>query len=145
MPPNYYSDMTGLTTDSELFKLLLRERFPKLMRHLTKLDVEIGCASWQWFVTIFSYNIGLPELFRFWDLIFLKGSVALFELALCIIAVSEKELLRQPDAPSVLMALPNLAKQALEDKPLFFQTFAANKKCRVSQRWLDKMRAAFEV
>ncbi len=57
MPLNYYSDMVGMSVDAELFKVLVRERFPSLMRKLTYFDVEISCASWQWFVTLFSYNL----------------------------------------------------------------------------------------
>lgn len=31
------------------------------MHKLSYLDVEISCASWQWFVTLFSYNLE-PEV-----------------------------------------------------------------------------------
>lgn len=77
----------------------------------------------------------------------------LFELSLCIIAVTEKRIMKQEDAgtfslpltiASILIMMPTLARIALEDKPLFFSNFSKNKKCRVSAKWLERMRTIYE-
>ena len=67
-----------------LFQLdrLIRSHAPSVYRILQGKEITPELFSVQWFVTLFAYDIGLPEIALVWDLFLLKGWKFILKLAL---------------------------------------------------------------
>ena len=75
------------------FKNLLSKYFPRLNKHLIKLDItpELYFNKWisKFFIKVFPYDI----LLKLWDNYIVKGEVFLFEISLTILKILENDCL----------------------------------------------------
>mmetsp|Transcript_13189 Transcript_13189/g.20549 ORF Transcript_13189/g.20549 Transcript_13189/m.20549 type:complete len:82 (+) Transcript_13189:1406-1651(+) len=67
---------------------------PKLYNHFIDENFPPSFYATKWFMTIFSNNMPLELTLRIWDMFFVEGQSALFRLALAILKINEKELLK---------------------------------------------------
>jgi hypothetical protein len=70
-----------------LFQLdrLIRSHAPSVYRILQAKEITPELFSVQWFVTLFAYDVGLPDITLIWDLFFLKGWKFILKLSLAIV------------------------------------------------------------
>ena len=64
LPLDYYSDMLGILVDQKVFEQLLREKYPKLVAHMSSCNYELDLIAFQWLVTLF-FNSLKPDAMKF--------------------------------------------------------------------------------
>jgi len=75
---------------------------PSLHAHLMDLGVELEALTFQWFLSIFTDTLAAEALFRVWDVILcVASSVFLFQVAIALLRLNEKALLRCESAAEV--------------------------------------------
>ena len=78
---------------TSFFKDLLSKYFPRLNKHLTKLEItsELYFNKWisYFFIKVFPYDV----LLKLWDNYIVKGEVFLFEIAITILKMQENDCL----------------------------------------------------
>ncbi|XP_034935653.1 uncharacterized protein [Chelonus insularis] len=99
LPEGYYADnLRGLSIDMAVFRDLLKQRLPKLSKHLESLQSDIkdkatgssyeppltNVFTMQWFLTLFCHCLPQDAVLRVWDLIFLEGDEVLLKVSLAI-------------------------------------------------------------
>lgn len=140
--PNYFDhSLVGAQADQEVLKSMLRDKLPRLQRHLTQLDIELCTVTLNWFLAIFFDSVPFETLLRIWDCFLLEGPKVLFRFSLAILKMHEEALLTKTDTVSIMRQLKAIArlcydvdtliKVAFEDLELFprRQDIAAKQAC----------------
>eukprot|EP00041_Stephanoeca_diplocostata_P014048 m.252170 g.252170 ORF g.252170 m.252170 type:complete len:500 (+) comp19557_c0_seq3:192-1691(+) len=78
---------------------LLRTELPKLHAHLEKEGMEPLLYFTDWFMCVYVKTLPWASVLRVWDMFFFEGMKVLFRVALCIMKLSEHELLT--NCPSI--------------------------------------------
>ncbi|KAI9770600.1 MAG: hypothetical protein M1840_003192 [Geoglossum simile] len=97
LPPNYYDDsLLGSRADQQVLRQYVTEILPKLSAHLDDLGIELEALTFQWFLSVFTDCLSAEALFRVWDVVLCTndGSTFLFQLALALLKLNEKQLLK---------------------------------------------------
>lgn len=140
--PNYFDhSLVGAQADQEVLKSMLRDKLPRLQRHLSQLDIELCTVTLNWFLAIFFDSVPFETLLRIWDCFLLEGPKVLFRFSLAILKMHEEVLLTKTDTVSIMRQLKAIArlcydvdtliKVAFEDLELFprRQDIAAKQAC----------------
>jgi hypothetical protein len=94
MKPFYQPAMPGLKVSFYIFLSLMKKFMPKLHDHLLEEMIPPAMYATQWFMTIFSSNIPIELTLRIWDVFFIEGSKIVYRVALAILKINEKELMK---------------------------------------------------
>lgn len=95
LPSDYYtSQLLVSQADQRVLGQLTKELLPKLHSHLQKQGVDLAAITFAWFLSIFTDCLPVETLFRVWDVFFVEGMTVLFRVAIAILKMSEKELLK---------------------------------------------------
>ncbi|KAH0545594.1 hypothetical protein FGG08_000425 [Glutinoglossum americanum] len=97
LPPNYYDhSLLGSRADQQVLRQYVSEILPKLSAHLDDLGIELEALTFQWFLSVFTDCLSAEALFRVWDVVLCTndGSTFLFQLALALLKLNEKQLLK---------------------------------------------------
>jgi hypothetical protein len=97
LPPNYYDhSLLGSRADQQVLRRFVSEILPKLSAHLDDLGIELEALTFQWFLSVFTDCLSAEALFRVWDVVLCTndGSTFLFQLALALLKLNEKQLLK---------------------------------------------------
>ncbi|KAI9787158.1 MAG: hypothetical protein M1839_003393 [Geoglossum umbratile] len=97
LPPNYYDhSLLGSRADQQVLRQYVAEILPKLSAHLDDLGIELEALTFQWFLSVFTDCLSAEALFRVWDVVLCTndGSTFLFQLALALLKLNEKQLLK---------------------------------------------------
>ncbi len=78
------------------FTQLLEKYTPLLKNHLEKLEVKPSMYLSQWLDYVFIKAFNYKNVLRLWDIYLLKGEIFLYEIAISILIMEEKELLNFP-------------------------------------------------
>lgn len=104
LPENYY-DQHLLTSraDQSVLREYVAELLPKLSNHLDILEIELEALTFQWFLSVFTDCLSAEALYRVWDVVLCMhdGSTFLFQIALALLKLNEKQLL-QCDTPAAV-------------------------------------------
>lgn len=104
LPDNYY-DQHLLTSraDQSVLREYVVELLPKLSNHLDILEIELEALTFQWFLSVFTDCLSAEALYRVWDVVLCMqdGSTFLFQVALALLKLNEKQLL-QCDTPAAI-------------------------------------------
>ncbi|KAJ2854678.1 hypothetical protein J3B02_002557, partial [Coemansia erecta] len=84
IPKYYESDLGGLRVHTSVFETLLRERNPKLYRHLSEQGCDALMYATPWFMTVFTLSLPWDTALRVWDWFIYRGTKVLFRVALAI-------------------------------------------------------------
>lgn len=113
LPIDYFSVMSGVMVDQEIFTFLIKLKLPKMYRHMRRLEVDPSHFSVQWFVCIFAYNLSRDVVIRLWDIFFVEGCCFLFKVAMAIMTLAEKP----------MISLTDSCKRYLDDALSFMDKF----------------------
>ncbi|KAI9724164.1 MAG: hypothetical protein M1828_003909 [Chrysothrix sp. TS-e1954] len=102
LPDGYYDhSLLASRADQVVLKHYVSTLLPALSNHLDTLHVELEAATFHWFLSLFTACLSAEALFRVWDVLFCAndgpsggGSTFLFQVALALLKLNEKELLR---------------------------------------------------
>ena len=78
------------------FTRLLEKYTPSLKNHLEKLGVTPSMYLSQWLDYVFIKAFNYKSVLRLWDIYLLKGEIFLYEIAISILIMEEKDLLNFP-------------------------------------------------
>lgn len=96
--PQHYYDQHLLTSraDQSVLRAFVGEILPRLSAHLDELEIELEALTFQWFLSVFTDCLSAEALFRVWDVVLCMhdGSTFLFQIALALLKLNEKALLR---------------------------------------------------
>ena len=113
------------------FKDLLSRHFPRLNKHLIKLEItpELYFNKWisSFFIKTFPYDV----LLKLWDNYIVKGEVFLFEIALTILKIQENNLLGFTYG-NILSNLRKINFKTKKEEEKFFKTLY---KCDLSDEY----------
>lgn len=72
---------------------LMEEHMPDLLAHFEDLGIEVHMFASQWFLTLFTAKFPLNVVFFIIDLFLLQGMDIIFQVAIALLMLSQKELL----------------------------------------------------
>ncbi|CAF0829682.1 unnamed protein product [Brachionus calyciflorus] len=122
LPASYFShSLLGVQADMKVLSQLIATYLPDIDLKFKKHDIEISLICINWFLTLYSNVFEMRILLRIWDLFFYEGSVALFQITLAMIKISEEKIINSESSSSIfsiLTALPN----SIDDIDLLIET-----------------------
>ncbi|KAI2471549.1 TBC-domain-containing protein [Annulohypoxylon bovei var. microspora] len=104
LPQGYYDhSLMASRADQQVLRQYVREVLPKLSQHLDMLSVELEALTFQWFLSVFTDCLSAEALFRVWDMVLCinDGSMFLFQVALALLKLNERQLLQCDTAASI--------------------------------------------
>ncbi|KAJ4353297.1 uncharacterized protein N0V89_005024 [Didymosphaeria variabile] len=143
LPQNYY-DQHLLTSraDQSVLREYVVELLPKLSNHLELLEIELEALTFQWFLSVFTDCLSAEALYRVWDIVLCMqdGSTFLFQVALALLKLNEKQLL-QCDTPAAIYHYINhqMTNHAISIDGLIQASDALNKE--VKRKDVEERRA----
>ncbi|KAG0568428.1 hypothetical protein KC19_6G018900 [Ceratodon purpureus] len=116
----YYTEkMTEAQVDQLVFTQLMRERLPKLAKHLETVDVEISWFTGSWFLSIFVNVLPWECVLRVWDVLLYEGNRSmLFRTALALLEIHAAPLLQLHDNGDVLSMLQSMGETTFDSSQL---------------------------
>ena len=121
MPFDYYTDMHGLILDMKVLERLISKFLPLLSKKFNELNLEPMLFAVQWFVCIFSYNFPSDIVIRIWDIFFVEGLLFVFKVALSILFIYRKEILKITDFNEGISFCGKMAEN-IDDLDLILET-----------------------
>ncbi|GAO16202.1 hypothetical protein UVI_02045060 [Ustilaginoidea virens] len=97
LPHGYYDhSLMASRADQQVLRQFVSTVLPKLSGHLDSLSVELEALTFQWFLSVFTDCLCAEALFRVWDVVLCTndGSTFLFQIALALLKLNERNLLR---------------------------------------------------
>lgn len=88
-----------------VFDHVIKERNPLVTDILSMIGIHPSILVVPWFRTLFSAQLDIENLFKLWDVLFLKGEIVIFRMAF---AVFDNLDLRNKDAEAVLNSIRSL-------------------------------------
>jgi hypothetical protein len=152
LPPQYYSKhLLGVKADVNVFKNLINMKLPKLGKHFSSLNVDIGVYVTQWFMCLYINYLPVQTAMRFLDSLFYDGSVMLFRVGLALLGLNQKVLLKISSNEELMMFCRKLPLTISDSNILFDQAYTQFKISRqklkewrqqaliaAEQRWREK-------
>ena len=122
-----------ITIRTSFFKTLLNKYYPRLNKHLTKLEItpELYFNKWisSFFIKVFPYDI----LLKLWDNYIVKGEVFLFEISLTILKMQENDCLGLASKGKILNNLRIIPFRMKYNEENFFKLLY---KCDLSDEYV---------
>ncbi|KAG5926682.1 hypothetical protein E4U42_003054 [Claviceps africana] len=104
LPHGYYDQsLMASRADQQVLRQFVSTVLPKLSAHLDSLSIELEALTFQWFLSVFTDCLSAEALFRVWDVVLCTndGSTFLFQIALALLKLNERNLLRCDTAAGV--------------------------------------------
>lgn len=106
--PGYYSKtMYGTLLDQRVFEAMVEERMPDLWKFITSNDIQLSVVSLPWFLSLFFTSMPLEYAVRIMDIFFLRGSVALLQVALAVIKLNSEDIMEIEDDGMFIAIIKN--------------------------------------
>ncbi|KAI0874806.1 TBC domain protein [Hypoxylon argillaceum] len=109
LPHGYYDhSLIASRADQNVLRQYVTAVLPKLSQHLESLFIELEALTFQWFLSVFTDCLSAEALFRVWDVVLCisDGSTFLFQVALALLKLNERQLL-QCDTPAAVYTYIN--------------------------------------
>ncbi|KAF2145688.1 uncharacterized protein K452DRAFT_220436 [Aplosporella prunicola CBS 121167] len=104
LPQSYYDhSLLASRADQQVLRQYVRELLPRLSAHFDNLGIELEALTFQWFLSVFTDCLSAEALFRVWDVVLCMhdGSTFLFQVALALLKLNERQLLEQDNPGAV--------------------------------------------
>ena len=102
LPQDYYTNsLLGARADSQLLKILVFQRLPKLHQHLSKHGLDVSIVALRWLMPLFLTTLPLHVCIRLFDIVMLEGSTFLLSVALALFQLHSKKLLSIADSAAL--------------------------------------------
>lgn len=139
LPKNYYTKtMKDIVRDSEVFKILVKEREFKLYQHCVNFDVDVSSFIPTWFLSVFCASLAPQSRLRVLDSFLYEGDKTLFRVAMALFQLNKQEILATRDGCKLIKLLSKLPKKARDVDVLMRTAFAFT----LPPGWLKKTREA---
>ncbi|KAF9301217.1 hypothetical protein BGZ74_006977 [Mortierella antarctica] len=95
LPEDYFtSQLLSPQADQRVLKELVHEILPRLHEHFQEMHVDLTAVTFSWFLTLFTDCLPVETLLRVWDVFFVEGMLVLFKVAVAVLWMNEKEILK---------------------------------------------------
>ncbi|KAF9929972.1 hypothetical protein FBU30_001062 [Linnemannia zychae] len=95
MPEDYFTQqLLSPQADQRVLKELVQEIMPRLSLHFQEMHVDLTAVTFSWFLTLFTDCLPVETLLRVWDVFFVEGMMVVFKIAVAILWINEKEILK---------------------------------------------------
>ncbi|EGX87968.1 TBC domain protein, putative [Cordyceps militaris CM01] len=101
LPHGYYDhSLIASRADQQVLRQYVATVLPRLSAHLDALSIELEALTFQWFLSVFTDCLCAEALFRVWDVVLCTndGSTFLFQVALALLKLNERNLLQRDTA-----------------------------------------------
>ena len=109
------TDLPYLPEYLQTFSTILKVRMPELHLHLAKESFTLTSFAVEWFTCLFTFSHPRPFVSFVFDLIFTDHPDVLFAVALSLLKLSEKDLLKMSFEEMILGFRPLTQKHRVED------------------------------
>jgi len=119
LPNGYYSEtLIASQADQRVFKDLLGDKSPRLLRHMTSHKMDTTLITFNWFLCVFCDNLHHHITFHVWDIFLYEGSKVLFRYALALFKLNEEEILKYDDHAEVFNFMKNMTNKIIDPRQL---------------------------
>ncbi|KAI5706397.1 hypothetical protein M8J75_007772 [Diaphorina citri] len=109
LPASYYTpNLIGIQADQKVLRSLVASGLPQLEVSLLQHDIELSLITLHWFLTLFASVVHFKILLRIWDLLFLDGSIVLFQITLGMLKIKEPVLVTLENSAEIFNALSDI-------------------------------------
>ncbi|XP_018327081.1 small G protein signaling modulator 3 homolog isoform X2 [Agrilus planipennis] len=109
LPASYYSStLIGVQADQKVLRTLIASFLPDVDEVLKNHDIELSLITMHWFLTLFASVVHMKILLRIWDLLFLEGSLVLFQVTLGMLKIKEPHLRTLENSAQIFNALSDI-------------------------------------
>ncbi|XP_062210838.1 uncharacterized protein LOC133912225 isoform X3 [Phragmites australis] len=115
----YTEEMIESQVDQLVLEEVVRERFPKLAKHMDFLGVQVAWVTGPWFLSIFINMLPWESVLRVWDVILFEGNrTMLFRTTLALLDLYGPALVTTKDAGDAITLLQSLAGSTFDSSQL---------------------------
>ncbi|PAA65839.1 hypothetical protein BOX15_Mlig008545g1, partial [Macrostomum lignano] len=139
--PDYYNcRVVGALVDQQVLCQLLGDASPKLLKHLSQLNV-VSMISLSWFLTIFLSVIPFTSAVNILDCFFYEGARVIFQITLELLTKAERQLLAAREDSDAMLTLNGLLKRLdTPDAVRRLVSEATNRLSHVTNVKIDQLR-----
>ncbi|KAG0310892.1 hypothetical protein BGZ99_010501 [Dissophora globulifera] len=102
LPEDYFTQqLLSPQADQRVLKELVQEIMPRLSLHFQEMHVDLTAVTFSWFLTLFTDCLPVETLLRIWDVFFVEGMIIVFKVAVAILWMNEKEILKCKNGAAV--------------------------------------------
>ncbi|KAF9282329.1 hypothetical protein BGZ68_006064 [Mortierella alpina] len=95
LPEDYFTQqLLSPQADQRVLRELVQEIMPRLSVHFQDMHVDLTAVTFSWFLTLFTDCLPVETLLRVWDVFFVEGMMVVFKIAVAILWMNEKEILK---------------------------------------------------
>ncbi|KAF9356875.1 hypothetical protein BGX26_004600 [Mortierella sp. AD094] len=95
LPEDYFTQqLLSPQADQRVLKELIQEIMPRLSQHFQDMHVDLTAVTFSWFLTLFTDCLPVETLLRVWDVFFVEGMIVVFKIAVAILWMNEKEIIK---------------------------------------------------
>ncbi|KAG0003513.1 hypothetical protein BGZ80_010225 [Entomortierella chlamydospora] len=95
LPEDYFTQqLLSPQADQRVLKELIQEIMPRLNQHFQDMHVDLTAVTFSWFLTLFTDCLPVETLLRVWDVFFVEGMIVVFKIAVAILWMNEKEIMK---------------------------------------------------
>ncbi|KAF9976525.1 hypothetical protein BGZ73_008361 [Actinomortierella ambigua] len=95
LPADYFTkQLLAPQADQRVLRELVQEIMPRLSSHLDEMHVDLTAITFSWFLTLFTDCLPVETLVRVWDVLFVEGMLAVFRIAVALLWLNEKEIIK---------------------------------------------------
>lgn len=108
LPKYYIRTMSGLLTDLEVLDELILKSELVVYRHIHQIGMPWAMGCTKWFICVFSEVLPTETVLRIWDCLFFEGSKIIFRVALALIKLHKKEILKCDELGDLICCFRNM-------------------------------------
>ncbi|KAI1318630.1 hypothetical protein EDD11_006131 [Mortierella claussenii] len=95
LPEDYFTQqLLSPQADQRVLRELVQEIMPRLSMHFQEMHVDLTAVTFSWFLTLFTDCLPVETLLRVWDVFFVEGMIVVFKVAVAILWMNEKDILK---------------------------------------------------
>ncbi|XP_062215983.1 uncharacterized protein LOC133916361 isoform X3 [Phragmites australis] len=115
----YTEEMIESQVDQLVLDEVVRERFPKLAKHMDFLGVQVAWVTGPWFLSIFINMLPWESVLRVWDVTLFEGNrTMLFRTTFALLDLYGPALVTTKDAGDAITLLQSLAGSTFDSSQL---------------------------
>ncbi|KAF8977420.1 hypothetical protein BGZ46_007407 [Entomortierella lignicola] len=128
LPEDYFTQqLLSPQADQRVLKELVQEIMPRLSLHFQEMNVDLTAVTFSWFLTLFTDCLPVETLLRVWDIFFVEGMIVVFKIAVAILWMNEKEIIRCRNGAAVYCYMKQMTLSMLHADKLIKVAFVTLK------------------
>ncbi|GMH42234.1 hypothetical protein BSKO_10153 [Bryopsis sp. KO-2023] len=106
----YAHNLNGCHVEMRSLGELVAHKLPRLSKHLESMYCEMSVIATDWYLCLFSTSLPCETAVRVWDSLFDEGPKILFRVAVAILQLAERKLMKYDNAGELLKGVKEFAR-----------------------------------